>query len=723
MLRNLKLPAFAFLLILSISLNAQNKGVNREDYQISIIKSTSAIEVDGQLDEEQWENAALAANFHRVLPTDTGYAQAQTEVRLCYTESTLYLGIVCLDPSPGKRPVESLRRDFVFGKNDNFIVFIDTYNDQTNGFAFGISPAGAQWDGIQANGGGVNLDWDTKWKSAVKNYDDRWVAEFAIPFRSIRYNGGAAEWGLNFSRQDLKTSEKSSWAPMPRQFATATLAYTGSLIWDEPLPSSGPRFSLIPYLSAQATQNMEESGEINPRLAAGMDAKVILSTSLNLDLTVLPDYSQVEVDQQQTNLDRYELFFPEKRQFYLENSDLFANLGTTNLRPFFSRRIGLDSPVLGGARLSGKVGDNWRIGIMDLQTGKAGLDPGINYSVATVQRKVFQRSSLSAFMVNKQLIPELLDLPSSIKQYNRVAGAEFQLASADNKWTGKTFYHHSFHPGSSSKSSVMAANLTYTTQYLSATLNQSWVGEDFEAEVGYIRRKGYYEVNPQLQYKFFPTNSKIANHGPTLKTDLYFDPTLRLTDRDIQLSYQIEWINKSILLADFKDSYLELQFPFDPTHMGGTPIDSGDTFSWREAGISFTSDIRKPFNYMAACRYGGYYNGSKFSINSELYYRLQPYSSLAIVTNYNNIILPQPYTSAQFLLIGPRLDITLTNKLFFTGLVQYNNQIQNLNLNFRFQWRFAPASDLFIVYTENSNPLDYRVKNRGLVIKLSYWIN
>ncbi len=712
-----------FMVSFSTGSMGQNEGINRDQYRIHISKTESELRIDGILDEQAWKNADMANQFHRVLPTDTGFAIAQTEVRVCYTQSSLYIGIICLDPTPGKRPVESLRRDWSFPKNDNFIVFIDTYNDQTNGFAFGISPAGAQWDGIQSNGGKVNLDWDTKWKAAVTNFDDRWVAEFEIPFRSLRYHGGAEEWGINFSRQDLKTAEKSSWAPMPRQFATATLAYTGSLVWEEPLPSSGARFSMIPFVSAKATQNTSAGKSFVPKASMGLDSKVILSTSMNLDLTINPDYSQVEVDRQQTNLDRFELFFPEKRQFFLENSDLFANLGTDNLRPFFSRRIGLSNPVQAGARLSGKIGDNWRIGIMDMQTGAQNEIPAANYAVAALQRKIFKRSYLSTFMVNKQVMNLQDDTSSNPKQYNRVAGAEFQLASADNRWTGKTFYHHSFYPGSAGKSSVVAANITYATQYLSATLNQSWVGADYQAEVGYIRRKGYYEVNPLIQYKFFPTKSKIANHGPAIKSDLYFDPQLNTTDRDLQFLYKIEWLNKSVFQADVKDTYLELLFPFDPTHSGGIPMNEGDTFTWTEAGASFISDIRKPFNYMLSTRYGGYFDGTKFTVNSELYYRIQPYSSLAIVTSYNNIIMPEPYTSAEFLLIGPRLDITFTNKLFFTGLVQYNNQIDNLNFNLRLQWRFAPVSDLYIVYTENSHPLDYRVKNRGLVVKLSYWFN
>lgn len=714
----------ALLLCVNTIVFSQTRGINREKYRINIFRTNDPIKIDGLLDEPVWQSADKATSFQRVLPTDTGYAIAQTEVKVAYTESTLYVGIICYDPTPGKRPVESLRRDFSFMKNDNFIVFIDTYNDQTNGFAFGVSAAGAQWDGVQANGGLVNLDWDIKWRSAVKNYDDRWVAEFAIPFRSMRYKEGTPEWGINFSRQDLKTSEKSSWAPMPRQFATATLAFTGSLVWDKPLPASGTRFSLIPYVSAKTTQNKEAGEGFKPTATAGIDAKVILSTSMNLDLTINPDYSQVEVDRQVTNLDRFELFFPEKRQFYLENSDLFANLGKDNLRPFFSRRVGLTNPVQAGARLSGKIGKDWRIGLMDLQTGEKDDILAGNYTVAALQRRVFSHSNITAFLVNKQ-ITNLTNGDTSFTGYrfSRVAGVEYNLASADNHWTGKTFYHQSFYPGSTNKSSALAANLTYSTQYLNATLNQSWVGADYLAEVGYIRRKGYYEVNPVFQYKFYPSDSKIANHGPVMKFDLLFDPSMIQTDRETQFLYHVEWMNKSILQADVKQTFLKLQLPFDPTNTGAFPFAAKEKFNWKEMGISFVSDIRKPLNFLISSRYGGYFSGTRMTVNGELYYRVQPYGSLAIISSYNNISMPLPYKSAEFFLIGPRLDITFTDKLFFTSLLQYNNQINNLNLNLRFQWRFAPVSDLFIVYTENSFPGDYQIKNRGLVVKLSYWFN
>jgi len=713
----------AIFLCLNSILFGQSKGINREKYRIYTTETNNEINIDGILDEPVWINADKAHHFQRVQPTDTGFAIAQTEVKVTYNESTLYVGIVCYDPTPGKRPVESLRRDFNFSKNDNFIVFIDTYNDQTNGFAFGVSAAGAQWDGVQANGGLVNLDWDIKWRSEVKSYDDRWVAEFAIPFRSMRYRGGDKEWGINFSRLDLKTNEKSSWAPMPRQFATATLAFTGSLMWDKPLPSSGVRFSLIPYVSAQTTQNKEAGEGFEPKAKAGFDAKAILSTSMNLDMTVNPDYSQVEVDRQVTNLDRFELFFPEKRQFYLENSDLFAKLGNDNLRPFFSRRIGLESPVIAGARLSGKIGNNWRIGLMDIQTGeKDNINPQ-NFTVAALQRQVFSHSNITAFLVNKQVMNTENDTAFTGNKYNRVAGVEYNLASANNHWLGKAFYHQSFYPGANLDAAALSANISYYTQYLNVTLNQSVVGTDYVAEVGYIRRKGYYELNPIVQYKFFPSSSRIANHGPAFKFDILFDPSMKQTDREGQILYQIEWMNKNLLVADVKDIYIELLQPFDPTNSGGVPLPEGSKYNWKETGLSFTSDIRKPFNLLVSSRYGGYFNGNRFTANGELNYRIQPYASLGIITTYNNISMPDPYSSAEFVLFGPRLDITFTDKIFFTSFVQYNNQIDNLNLNLRFQWRFAPVSDLFIVYTENSYPENYNVKNRGLVLKFSYWFN
>ena len=723
-----RLPVLAILMVFfsfhSLPARSQGQAVNREKYQIAINQTSDVIRVDGILDEPSWSLAERADYFHRVLPTDTGFAQAQTEVMLTYDTKHLYLGVICHDTLPGKRPVESLRRDWVFGNNDNFVVFIDTWNDFTNGYGFGVSAAGAQWDGNHGEGGFIMLDWDIKWTSAVQNYPDRWVAEISIPFRSLRYKENTPEWGINFSRLDLKSAEKSSWAPIPRQFPTANLAFTGTLVWDKPLPKSGPRFSLIPYVSGKVINDREEPERNDQKLNAGLDAKVILSTSMNLDLTINPDYSQVEVDAQRTDLDRFELFFPEKRQFFLENSDIFATLGSEEIRPFFSRRIGLDDPVIAGARLSGRLGRKWRTGIMDMQTGIDEDSPGAyNFGVAAFQRQLLSRSNITAFVINKQqtAAPENAEMKGSA--YNRVAGMDFNLASFDNRWTGKFFYHQSMYPGMEGDAATVSGRLTYNTEKVKLSLGQDYVGENYSAETGYIRRTGIYRTQAVAAYKFFPVSHTLAYHGLVLELGSYLDKDFSLSDFEGQVSYQVGWLNQSIFSADIERGYVRLLEPFDPVNKGGLEIPAGSEFRWTELAAAYTSDLRKLFKYNCGIRYGGFYNGTRLSVEGQAGYRVQPYGSLSVTGSMNRIQLPSPYTSADLWLIGPRLDITFTKTLFLTTFVQYNNQIDNLNTNIRFQWRFAPVSDLFIVFTDNAYPGDLRTKNNGLVVKLSYWFN
>ena len=642
---------------------------------------------------------------------------------VAYDETSIYLGITNFDPTPGKRPVESYRRDWSFNSNDNFFAAIDTYNDQTNGFAFGVNAVGGQWDGMQAGGGIVNLEWDGKWHSAVQNYKDRWTAEFKIPFRTIRYEEGVSEWGINFSRLDLKTNEKSSWAPVPRQFASATLAFTGTLDWETPPPPSGVRFSLIPYALGQVTHDAEAGDPIGYKANAGLDAKVILSTSMNLDVTVNPDYSQVEVDRQVTNLDRFELYFPEKRKFFLENSDLFANLGTSTIRPFFSRRIGLDSPVIAGARISGNAGENWRIGLMNMQTAVRDQNPADNFSVAVMQRKILSRSNLGVFMTNKQVLVAPEDTASHAYNFNRVAGGEFNFASTDNNLTGKVFYHHSFNPGPGGSRSAASAMINYSNQKFNAGFSQSYVGGNYLAEMGFVRRTGYLRTNPFIGYQFYPRSKRVTSHGPSLESDLYYEPGMTLSDREVDLVYSLTWSNRSIIKVGLEEGYVMLQEPFDPTNTGGEMIPAGSSFNWAEAFLSFHSTLKRLFTYTLEGRYGGYFGGTRAQFETGMNYRIQPYGSISLVASYNHILLPEPYTSTDLILLGPKLDITFSENLFLSTFVQYNDQIDNINVNMRFQWRFAPVSDLFIVYTENARPDGWQTRNRGIVLKLSYWFN
>ncbi|MDV3307796.1 MAG: carbohydrate binding family 9 domain-containing protein [Cyclobacteriaceae bacterium] len=693
-------------------------------FQLHIKKASSPIRIDGVMDEAAWEEAEVASDFYMVLPMDTSKAEVRTDVRMTYDDHNLYLMATCFHKVPGRFIVESLKRDFIFGNNDNFLVFIDPFDDQTNGFSFGANAAGAQWDGIMYEGSKVDLSWDNKWSSEVKGYDDRYIFEMAIPFKTIRYKKGITQWGINFSRLDLKTTEKSSWTPVPRQFPTAALAYTGTLVWDVPPPEAGSNISLIPYALGGVTRDFENNTPREYRHEFGGDAKIAVTSSLNLDLTSNPDFSQVDVDDQVTNLDRFELFFPEKRQFFLENGDLFANFGYENIRPFFSRRIGLGVPIRFGARLSGKINADWRIGAMDMQTDavdSVGL-PSQNFAVVAIQRRVFARSNVGVFFINKESLDyEPSDHPT-VSEYNRTIGVEYNLASADNIWTGKALVFKSVTPGARGRDITHAANLRYATRKWDVLWQHEYVGENFNAEVGYVPRRGYVRLNPAIMRNFFPHSGKILSHSLQVLNSTYFDSDMHQTDYRNEVSYTATFRSRSMMSAWASPNYVKLLAPFDPTNTGGDTLATGTEYRWMEYGLEYVSKPQSLLTYAATVQAGGFFNGERIRVTAEAAYRFQPYVRIGISSTYNHIILPEPMESRELWLVGPRLDVTMTNKLFFTAFAQYNEQMDNFNLNTRFQWRYRPASDFFIVYTDNYFPGGL-ARNRSLVIKLTYWWN
>lgn len=718
------LPVFFLLFIIP---QAFAQKIN-QNLRIHIKKAVQHVVVDGVDNDPDWYSADVAENFHMVLPMDTSLAKVRTQVRLTYDRQHLYLLATCFHESGQRYMVESLKRDFVFGKNDNFLLFMDPFDDLTNGFSFGANAAGAQWDGVMYEGGKVDLSWDNKWRSVVKYYDDRWVFEAEIPFKTIRYKRGIREWGINFSRLDIIKAEKSAWAPVPRQFPTASLAYTGVLVWDEAPPEPGTNISFIPYLLGGASRDYENATPSSYRREAGADVKIGVSSAMNLDLTVNPDFSQVEVDRQVTNLDRFELFFPERRQFFLENGDHFANFGYASIRPFFSRRIGLTAPIRYGARLSGKLNKDWRMGLMNMQTGRIEAKdlPAQNFTVMALQRRVLSRSNVGLLFVNKQSLdyrpPDTLKNPFS--QYNRNLGMEFNLASPGNLWTGKFLLLKSFSPGNPAASWVHAGNILYSSRRWSVGWQHEYVGRSFIAETGYVPRNNYIKLNPTVGYLFFTKGKKLLSHGPKLNSTYYFNSAFRQTDNETYLAYQLNYRSQSVFTGWIAHNYVELLQPFDPTNFRKDTLARGTRHDWKAFGTEYVSRPQQRFTYGFSTRYGGYYaGGTRLNITTDLGYRFQPFVNIALSTSYNLIELPRPWGRTVLWLAGPRVDLTLTNKLFFTTFLQYNDQLKNVNLNTRFQWRYRPASDLFIVYTDNYYTAPFFVRNRALVLKFTYWGN
>jgi hypothetical protein len=735
---------------------------NKPGMELPIKKARAPITLDGVLDEEDWQVAAVAKDFFMNYPVDSMKATFQTEARLTFDDQNLYISFVCYDDDTPDI-VQSLRRDFDFDNNDNMAVILGPFNDGLNGFYFLITPRGVQGEGLIAAGGASEDDyngtWDNKWYSKVVKHADRWIAEIAIPFKSFRYKSGEREWNITFMRWDRKRNGVSSWIATPIQYIPASFAYAGKLVWVDNPPASQTNISIIPYVAGVNSVDKETNPTTsNHNLEVGFDAKIGITPSLNLDLTVNPDFSQVEVDRQVINLTRFEFRFPERRQFFLENNDLFERAGFPDARPFFTRRVGLvrdtsdqiqQVPILYGARLSGSINKNWRISTLNMLTKEKqslGL-PQQMYSVAVVQRNFWKQSNFALMFVDKQslgigrndslryfhadLWKEKVrgnDTAWVLNQFNRVLTADLDLLSADNKWYSSFYYSRSFDNHLNGKKDTGGAFIRYRKRNVEIMAGQTFVQENHNAEAGFVPARGVYpgQWNTFLSAtgSQYPESKVIARMGPFMNVNFSGIPQGSVTDKGFNAGYGFDFLNTASLYVSYENTYQQLTHTFNPIDSDRyTNFQKGETYTWGNVSLSYQSDQRKLFNYWAQVSYGGFYNGELFSVSGLLNYRYQPVGSISVQYDYNVIDLPENYGAEKLVLVGPRFDITFTDKLFLTTFVQYNNLEDNVNLNARFQWRYQPASDFFIVYTENYFPEHLKSKNRALVFKLTYWMN
>lgn len=719
-----------------------------QDESYSIKKATGTITIDGELGESDWEQAQMTTNFHQYFPSDSVLANAQVEVRLTYDDQFLYVSAKMHNLTPNQTyAVPSLRRDYR-GNFDGFTIEIDPFQDNTNAFQFGINPFGVQREGLISNGGtrgtDLSLSWDNKWLATATQHENYWIAEAAIPFKTLRFKPGSANWNVNFYRINGLTGERASWTRIPRNFPILSLAFMKELIWDKPLQKSGPNVSLIPYVSPASSRDFESETQTSAdsKLEFGGDAKIGISPSLNLDLTVNPDFSQVELDQQVTNLNRFELFFPERRQFFLENADLFDSFGHPFFsRPFFSRRIGIardestgtnvQNKIYAGARLSGKLDKNWRIGLLNMQAAEDDNInlPSINYSVGAVQRKMFGRSSLGVIAVNKQTFEDYAVNDSTPYQgKNSLLGFDYNIASSNGKWNGKVNYHHSFDEQTSSKNGSHTGWIGYQSRTWTWSWAHVYVGENHNAQVGFVPRPGMFRINPDFGRNFFPKSGPFNSVQLQGEVEFFWNSG-RKTDHKYAFNINTSLANTGRLSASLEQNYTWLfSDPFDPTRTDGEELPIFSGYTYNSFNFNYSSDMRKIFSYSLNGYLGQFFNGDRTSLRTTLNYRFQPLVAIRLDVNYNRLRMPKPYNDADLWLIGPRVDLTLTKSIFFTNFVQYNSQIDNLNINSRFQWRFAPVSDLFVVYTDNYGTESYvdsglQKKNRALIVKLTYWFN
>jgi len=713
---------------------------------INIAKTSEEIVLDGILDEETWKNTNVyAKDFFQYFPTDSILANEQTTIKMAFDDENLYVGIECFTKG-SDFVIPTLRRDFRAGGNDNITLLIDPFNDGTNAFMFGTNPAGVQREGLISSGGtsirGFSTSWDNKWQCQTKVYDDKYVAEISIPFSTLRFNKSSKLWRFNAYRFDMQTNERSTWINIPRNQWIFNLGYMGNMNFSEDIKATGSKFSLIPFGITSFSHNVEDGEDSKFSYNIGGDAKIAITSGLNLDLTINPDFSQVEVDRQVTNLSRFEISFPERRQFFLENADLFGSFGSNRINPFFSRRIGIvqdttteeniQNTIFGGLRLSGKLNQNWRIGLLSMQTKKdnrAG-QPDLNFSVATIQRKVGDRSNLGLIFVNRQSING--SDSDAIDKFNRVIGIDYNLATSSNLWAGKTFFHKSFSVDNQSKSFAHGLNLNYNKRSFLIEWDHEYVGEGYDAQVGFVRRTNYYKASPEFQYFFYPSKGSINRANINIDVDQIWIPGTGKTDQDISLGAELEFNNNTRTRFSVRRQYIFLFDEFDPTGTDSEVLPEDTDYTYYNFQANYNSDNSKRFSYRIRPFIGQYFNGMRYGTSGSFNYRVEPYGSVSLNYNYNLFDMPYLDEVKTTILLGPRFDFTFTKKVFLTAFFQYNSQSQNTNINTRFQWRFAPVSDFFLVYADNyfsGNPDDpsdrfaFNLRNRSIVAKVTYWLN
>ena len=727
-----RILVFLFFLVWFTTVIGQQK-------EIHVKWVTETIDLDGALDETIWSQAAPASDFWQHFPTDSLQATYQTEIKMLYDEKFLYIGIMVYAPGTDY-VVPSLRRDFRARGNDNISLMFDTFNDGNNAFFFGTNPEGVQREALIAGGGsrngGFNTSWDVKWQNETQMHDDHYVAEMKIPLSSFKFREGVEKWRFNAYRFDTQSNEWSTWNNIPQNQVIFNLAFMGDMIFERPLEKSRTPFAVIPYTSGNITKDFELN-TTETDISFGGDVKIPFGTSMNLDLTVNPDFSQVEADELLVNLTRFELLLPEKRQFFIDNGDLFASFGNSRAsNPFFSRRIGIaedidgetiENQIIAGARLTGKLSKNFRIGLLNVQTAEDAINeiPTNNNAAIALQQKVFSRSNIGFIFVNRQ-VTKSTSFIEEAEEFNRVIGLDFNLQSEDNKWNGKYYIQKSFTPESGNKDFSSGGFLEYNSRFWKFFLSSTYVGEDFQADLGFVRRNDIIKVDPAATRVFYPAGSKVNTHTIEIRGSSTWSPELDLqyTDGMVDLEYQIKFRNQNSIEMALNHRYTYLLEEFDPTGSeDGIPLPAFSEYNYTKLDFTFESDRRKAFSFTARADVGQFFNGNRYSLTSDLRLRIQPFFTASIRSSFNYIDLPDPYPTEAIYFIGPKFEVTFNKNLFWSTFIQYNSQDEDFSINSRLQWRFKPLSDLFFVYNDNYKTTPFSPGTRAVIVKFTYWIN
>jgi hypothetical protein len=696
------------------------------------VRATEAPRIDGILDEAAWQSAPVVDRFVQQEPQEGQPASDRTEVRVLYDDGRLYIGVKAY-ASLAVTATEMRRDADRLFDEDNFQVILDTFHDSRNGYMFLTTPLGAKLEQQifdEGEGGGrgttanVNRNWDGVWDAAARIDADGWTAEIEIPFSTVRFKPSDAQvWGVNFQRHVRRKNESVLWAPIPKAYTLTRVSMAGELQGLAGI-SRGLDLRLKPFMvgGMRNVQTSPTARDTDPIRDIGLDARYGLTAGLNMDVTINTDFAQVEVDEQQVNLTRFGLFYPEKRDFFLENSNFFT-MGTgssftsapvqTDL--FFSRRIGLSDtgtpiPIIGGVRVAGKSGAN-NIGVLDIQTDDFFGKPGDNFFVGRYSRDVFRRSRVGAIFINKES-------SGGSAHFNRTVGVDANLAPSANLqingYVAKTET-----PGLAGDDMAFYGRIAYRDPKWNLWLNYLDVQDNFNAEAGFVQRtghrttKGYFSPTPR------PNSGRVKLFEPMYVLTYTTDQTNRLVNRNHHLMLGTTLRDDTFINVFYQNVLDVLDVPF---RIRPDVVIPPGAYKMHEWYFTLNSSPGKRIYERVTVSPVQFYDGTRLNLSAAAGIRAT--SRFSAEAQYNRNDVKMPWGNFLVNLSMLRLDYTFSPRMTVRSLTQYNSLTNEVSNNIRFNFIYRPGSDLYIVYNDLSQtglPADiFGRKDRQLVVKATY---
>jgi hypothetical protein len=688
-----------------------------EPSRIQALRMSEPIRVDGVLTEPVWEQAQRITNFTQRELTEGEPVTERTEVAILYDERSLYVGFWGFDRNPEELIARRMERDFEWGSEDNFELILDTYNDDRNGYLFVINPNGAKADATVAdNGRTMNKDWDGVWYVATRVTNEGWFAEFQIPLSTLRFRSTREqEWGINFERNIRRKHEQVMWQGWSRDSELENVARAGTLFGLQDL-TDVRLVEAKPYaLGGLETRPDTERKTISD---IGGDLNYLITPAVKLTVTVNPDFGQVEADRAQVNLTRFSLFYPEKREFFLEGQEFFDFTLNNNSRPFFSRRVGLDehgSPqtILGGARVLGKFGGT-TLGAMSLQTAELDDTPTTNFTVLRWKQDVLAESSVGFLAVTKIQ-------PGRI---NAAYGADFHYATShlfgDKNFAAGLSLVQSYTSDADVRTGMAhRAFLSYPSDFIEFDASWNREGSNFNPEAGFSRRQAYQEFYAELQFnprpKFLPWIRR-AEVKP-LDINYYIDDETHEMQSLFTEFRPLGFATTSGEFVELNIQYLGENIVED-FEISDEVVISPDKYWFTRYEVQAESFSGRPVFGEIAVNWGGFYDGTRTEAEGTVTWRTGKYLSLSADLQKNWVSLPEG--SFEVTELGGRADFAFSPRLFGSVFGQWNDEDQEALFNFRINWIPKPGTDLFLVVNQSADTWQSRWASTGtaMVTKL-----